>query len=728
MTGMKEVKMGQLRPTWMAGEAKTITFCVTEDCNLACKYCYMTGKNSKVKMNFETAKKAVDYVLSSTDREFDHEGVIWEFIGGEPFLEIELIDKITDYIKIQMFVLNHRWFDAYRFSFSSNGTLYHTRKVQDYILKNRAHLSIGISIDGNKVKHDLSRVYKDGTGTYDDVIKNIPLWLKQFPGGQTKATFSHDDLPFLKDSIISLWNVGLKIVPANVVFEDVWHEGDDLLFENQLKELADYIIENELWWDHSVRFFDPLTGFPLDREDLKRNFCGSGKMLAIDCMGKFSACVRFYDISLNNKKGRRTFGDVENGIDYDKVRPFSLLSFEAQCTDECINCCVATGCAWCTGNNFDCSDTDTIYQRSIFNCKMHKANVRANEYFWNKLSEVLGYMPEERQMKIDKALRDYGKYLQLITSDKIIPHCSYRNWRNTSEEMNIATIEKSLEFAHKNGYTPVFLGEYKNPNNVKKERGSIVIKNGNTDQAFYRNEFPVFDNNVDKIPETISECILLINKENISNIVEHSIKLFNKVSKINLRLENIETWTEETLKLYENQLDKLTGLVLESYKKEAPVEINVLTDIMSLDTLEDCGAGVSSFSVAPNGKIYYCPAFYFDNPENYIGSLDEGITIKNSYLLDVKKAPICLDCDAFHCSRCKFLNKKCTYEINTPSKMQCVISHTERNKARLLQISLMQLPFLKEVNMQFINTIKKIDYLDPLEKRLTEKKRFEGCI
>lgn len=718
---MKKVMMGQQPTQWMPGTSKNITFCVTEDCNFACKYCYMTGKNTKVKMNFETAKKAVDYILSNTDKEFDYEGVVWDFIGGEPFLEIELVDKICDYIKIRMFALNHKWFNAYRFSFSSNGSLYHTRKVQDYILKNRLHLSIGLSIDGNKVKHDLQRIKKDGTGTYDDVVKNVPLWLKQFPGAATKATFSRDDIPYLKDSIISLWDIGLKLVPANVVFDDVWQEGDDILFENQLKELADYILENELWWDYSVRFFEPSRGFPVSQEDHEKNFCGSGKMLAIDCKGNLFACVRFYDMCLNNRKAR-VIGDVENGIDNDKVRPFSLLSLDAQSTEECINCDVASGCAWCTAGNYDYADTDTIYQRSTYICKMHKANVRASEYFWNKLSEALGYMPLERQQYIDAGQSVNSKFLQLITSDKIIPHCSYRNWRNSTEVMNSATIEKSLEFAQKNGYTPVFLGEYKNPENIKMEFGSYIIKNGNTNQAFAENEILVFDNNVDSISETIGECILLIDRENISNIFEFSKKLFEKSSKINLRLENIETWTEETLNLYEKQLDKLTSFILESYRKGAPVEINVLTDILSLESLEDCGAGVTSFSVAPNGKIYFCPAFYFDNPENYIGSLDEGITVKNSYLLDAKKAPICSDCDAFHCNRCKFLNKKRTYEINTPSKMQCIISHTERNKARSLQLSL-----IKESNMEFTHTIKEIDYLDPLEKKLRKEKQLEGC-
>ena len=93
------------------------------------------------------------------------------------------------------------------FSFSTNGLLYGTKKVQDYIKKNKRHISIGISVDGNKIKHDMQRVYPDGRGSYDDVMKNVPLWLSQFPNHGTKATFSHGDLPYLKDSIIHLWNI-----------------------------------------------------------------------------------------------------------------------------------------------------------------------------------------------------------------------------------------------------------------------------------------------------------------------------------------------------------------------------------------------------------------------------------------------------------------------------------------------------------------------------------------
>ena len=147
---------------WQSGIAKSITFIVTKDCQLACKYCYLVGKNSKERMPWSIAKQAIDYILDH-ENDFKEESVIWDFIGGEPFLEIDLIDKICDYIKIELFRRNHHWFNSYRFSFSTNGINYHEEKVQRFIEKNRNHLSIGITIDGTRQKHDLNRVYNNNT-------------------------------------------------------------------------------------------------------------------------------------------------------------------------------------------------------------------------------------------------------------------------------------------------------------------------------------------------------------------------------------------------------------------------------------------------------------------------------------------------------------------------------------------------------------------------------------
>lgn len=396
---------------WKYGAAKDITFIVTKDCQLACKYCYLVGKNTKERMSWDIAKKAIDFILDN-EKDFKEEAVIWDFIGGEPFLEIDLIDQICDYLKTEMFRRNHRWFNSYRFSFSTNGINYHTEKVQNFIKKNASHVSIGITIDGTKRKHDLNRIWKtadmergitptpeEEKGSYDDVVKNIPLWLKQFPNGGTKVTISSADIPYIKESVLHLYSLGIHEVNINVVFENVWKEGDDKLFEEQLIQLADAIIDNNYYSENACSFFSDSIGKPLDIVLDNNNWCGAGRMLSIDAAGNFYPCTRFAAYSLRSKKPI-IIGNVNDGINKNMLRPFLTLDRCTQSKPECVDCEVASGCAWCQGENYDAADSPTVYQRATAICKMHKARVRANNYYWNKLYrklELEGIAQEEAQ-------------------------------------------------------------------------------------------------------------------------------------------------------------------------------------------------------------------------------------------------------------------------------------------------------------------------------------------
>ena len=384
-TQIKEIS----RP-WQDGRMKNITFIVTKDCQLACKYCYLVGKNEKERMSWDIAKAAIDYILDR-EQEFTEESVIWDFIGGEPFLEIDLIDKICDYIKLELYRRQHHWFESYRFSFSTNGINYDSPKVQKFIKKNINHLSIGITIDGTKRKHDLNRIWKGNgveKGSYEDVVKNIPLWLRQFPGAATKVTISSADIPYIKESVLHLYSLGIHEVNINCVFEDVWNEGDDILFEKQLIELADEIIEKELYFDFACSFFADYIGKPMDYHLDNQNWCGAGMMLAVDAAGNFYPCTRFAAYSLRSKKPI-IIGNVRDGINDNLLRPFLSLDRFSQSPKNCLKCDVASGCAWCQGENYDAADSSTIFQRSTAICRMHKARVRANNYYWNKLFRKL---------------------------------------------------------------------------------------------------------------------------------------------------------------------------------------------------------------------------------------------------------------------------------------------------------------------------------------------------
>ncbi len=413
-------RIKERREEWKGGIAKSITFIVTKDCQLACKYCYLVGKNTKERMSWNVAKQAIDYVLNH-EADMKEESVIWDFIGGEPFLEIDLIDKICDYLKVEMYRRKHHWFNSYRFSFSTNGINYGTEKVQNFIKKNHTHLSIGITIDGTKRKHDLNRIWKtaemeqgivpkpeDEHGSYDDVVKNIPLWLEQFPGAGTKVTISSADIPYIKESVLHLYSLGIHEVNINCVFEDVWKEGDDKLFEEQLMQLADAIIDGGYYQDYTCSFFTEQMGKPLDCNVDNQNWCGAGRMLAIDAEGNFYPCTRFAQYSLRSKKAW-IIGNVRDGIDKNKLRPFLTLDRCTQSTQECIDCEVASGCAWCQGENYDAADTPTIYQRSTAICKMHKARVRANNYYWNKLYRKLEKEGERQAYENNKPTLNASK-------------------------------------------------------------------------------------------------------------------------------------------------------------------------------------------------------------------------------------------------------------------------------------------------------------------------------
>lgn len=373
---------------WQSGKAQTITFILTKDCQLACKYCYLVGKNSHEIMTFDTAKKVVDYVLHSSIYTKEN-SVIWDFIGGEPFLEIELLDAICDYIKQSMYELNHKWFNSYRFNITTNGINYHTNKVQQFIKKNLTHLSIGITIDGTRKKHDINRVYKiSGKGSYEDVVRNIPLWLEQFPEESTKVTISSADIPYICESVLHLFSLGITTVNMNCVFESVWHENDDVLFENQLIALADLIIDNHFYKHCNCSIFDESIGKPKSISEDNVNWCGAGKMLAVDSNGFYYPCNRFAKFSLRDKEAL-VIGNLNDGVDENKLRPFLSLDRFSQSPKKCIDCEVASGCAWCQGENYDAADTPTVYQRATAICKMHKARVRANNYYWNKLYRKL---------------------------------------------------------------------------------------------------------------------------------------------------------------------------------------------------------------------------------------------------------------------------------------------------------------------------------------------------
>ena len=358
-----------------------ITFIVTQSCQLSCKYCYLVGKNHNNKMNIEVAKKMVDIVLSNSTFQ-NCQSAVFDFIGGEPLLEIDLINDVLKYLDQRLIQLQHHWTDKYSINITTNGLLYHKEEVQKLINKYNKRLTISISIDGTQQKHDLNRIYSNGKGSWKDIQDNVKLWISQYPSANTRMTISHSDLQYVFESLVYLVNLGITNIDVNPVLEDVWQEGDNVTFQKQLILFADYIIDNNLQNKLIISCFNRTLGYSYNCVEHKTP-CGE-HILTVDSDGNLYTCLRFAQFSLRNKPARK-IGNVWTGIDKNKMRPFLSLSLRLSNPGECEKCEIATGCKYCPAENYDCSNIDSIFTRSTANCLMHQSIVEAKNYYYNKL-------------------------------------------------------------------------------------------------------------------------------------------------------------------------------------------------------------------------------------------------------------------------------------------------------------------------------------------------------
>lgn len=401
---------------------RNITFQITDDCNLCCSYCYQHNKGHH-KMPFEVAKKLIDGILTN-DKSINNYvksenaiGIVLEFIGGEPFLEVDLIDKIIDYFIEKCIILHHPWIDRFRVSICSNGVLYFTPKVQEFIKKHQTHLSFTISIDGNKTLHDACRVFPDGTGSYDLAIKAAKHYRKYYDAIlSSKMTLSPDNINFVFPALVNLWENDYNFIYCNCIYEKGWTIEHAKILYNELKKVADYLLNNHL---------ERIKGTSILNLDLSqqknisdKNFCGGdGNMLAVDYKGDLYPCLRYMESSIGQNQSPYIIGNVNDGIGYNQQTKDMIagldVTYKSQSPQECIDCPVSSECGWCSALNYQ--EFGTINKRTTYTCLMHKARVLANYYYQNKMGGNYPFLIN-KQDAIDIIGEDETNYLMELAN------------------------------------------------------------------------------------------------------------------------------------------------------------------------------------------------------------------------------------------------------------------------------------------------------------------------
>ena len=312
-------------------------------------------------------------------------------------------------------------------------------------------------------------------------------------------------------------------------------------------------------------------------------------------------------------------------------------------------------------------------------------------------------------------------YLIVILEHNSAPFCCYDiKGRDAKGLIDLDLLKKTVGFAIKNGLSVNFLyGAAPLPPEYEEIIGEVdhMKMVPLSHAAPHENAVFIIDGEKDlrdvHVLETgdLNNIILRVGRDDLGSLGAAVKKLMGKFKRLNVIIKDAGTFTEEAFSLYAGQLEDIRAVVEEEYRKGNFVEINVLTDRVFLTNMNNCSAGTAHLTVAPNGRLYLCPAFYYENEADSLGALGDSVEIRNAHLLELENAPICRNCDAWHCRRCVYLNGKVTSELNTPSHQQCVLAHLEREASRR---------FLENIGPDTgldgrVTPIPRLDYLDPFD-------------
>ena len=302
------------------------------------------------------------------------------------------------------------------------------------------------------------------------------------------------------------------------------------------------------------------------------------------------------------------------------------------------------------------------------------------------------------------------QYLIILLDDTSTSFCHYENPKTERRLISLETLRQGIRFGMMENLMIQFVyPDYELP----QEYQEVIESIDHSKIKPYKEGADVWvTDKVDSISSNIP-VVLRINKERLLAYAQEISEAIGKVSRLNIVLTDVELFAEEDFLNYKSLLGKLSDSLEQLYVDGKTPQLNLLTDRMMLKQMNNCGAGDTTITLAPNGKFYICPAFYYEDEADSIGDLENGLDIKNKQLYRLDHAPICRHCDAWQCKRCVWLNRKTTLEVNTPSHEQCVLAHLERNASRDLLNNIRKhgtfLPDQEE--------IKEIDYLDPFDNR-----------
>lgn len=354
----------------------TITLELNRDCNINCSYCYISGKNKKTYMPLDIAIDSINFAHRKliSDNHANKE-ICVDFLGGEPMLSIEMINRIVGYTK----KLQSTTGIKFRYTITTNGTIMND-EILNILIDNK--FDIKLSLDGKKEYNDFARKFSNGNGTYDMIKKNLKYFsryqeeVKKYV--QVSSVLTKNNYRAYYENVRHLvGDLGFRFVDLGINSSDKWDLCDFEIIEDQFKKVLDYYIFMKSINDYFSWSIIEEAEYAFKSEH-RLYSCGAGIIsFYVKYNGDIFTCPSCFD-------NKFKLGDIKNGLFSDfhhyliKVKDLKDID-----NDKCHNCELSKKCTvkGCFINNL--IENESINIPREFSCRMFR--LKSKLYKENRL-------------------------------------------------------------------------------------------------------------------------------------------------------------------------------------------------------------------------------------------------------------------------------------------------------------------------------------------------------
>ncbi len=361
---------------------------MSEQCNLACEYCFLGNNDCKKRSQFtlenmtkEVADKAIEFFirqikLSGLDSEENKPVII--FYGGEPMVNYDVLvymaSKLNDMRNTEKCIKN------LEMSMVSNGILLNEERL---LKLKELGIGIAISVDGFTEEANKMRVDLSGKTVFNKILKSLELCKKLNIPIALSVTLSEETIKDTEGILRLIDNYGINSFGFNILMSDENFVIPESYNEAAAQFIIDEFIELRKRGIYEDRMMRKLKAFSKAQVYFSDCAATSGGQIVIAPDGQVGIChgclhnKQYFITDVNDDKFDAT--QDKNFIEWSQLSPVNK--------DECLDCSALGICGGgCPINAMHLKKDNTIHSLDERFCVHSKKTL---EFLINDLYRII---------------------------------------------------------------------------------------------------------------------------------------------------------------------------------------------------------------------------------------------------------------------------------------------------------------------------------------------------